>query len=331
MVILILHSSSTRSHPKSDAPPTSDPPPPLLPHPPSYSIVIASNSLIRANIYNCIDLFVCVCPPNKHKQTKQSNKKYIPPAIPALLQSVLISNVTDFPGNTMRRGTPSDCHTDSNASTGNQMPQPNTQLTHVSFGEDDSSCDSHTRWGKPKRLNFWRYDNEKNRIKKTPPYPIFKKEREWKKKRKKNERHTDHRSPNDVELDFVTLVLFFFLIFRFKHSDLTDVCYFRWKRIFFVYLLIGFIRCDRLINRLSSIIDQRITPFHFDPPTFVLLHFSLLSLCFGITTSKNHTVWIHFRTIFFKFFVVCNQSTIKSILINLVLRRQPLLKWMIWS
>lgn len=67
----------------------------------------------------------------------------------------------------MRRGTPSDCHTDSNTSTtgGNnqlqtqQPPQPqpqpqqqtpsNTQInTHVSFGEDDSSCDSHTRWGK---------------------------------------------------------------------------------------------------------------------------------------------------------------------------------------
>lgn len=57
---------------------------------------------------------------------------------------------TDFPGNTLRRGTPSDCHTDSNASggNGNQLQQPNTQLTHVSFGEDDSSCDSHTRWGK---------------------------------------------------------------------------------------------------------------------------------------------------------------------------------------
>lgn len=70
-------------------------------------------------------------------------------------------------GTSMRRGTPSDCHTDSNTSTtgGNnqiqtqqppqQAPQQqqqtptNTQInTHVSFGEDDSSCDSHTRWGK---------------------------------------------------------------------------------------------------------------------------------------------------------------------------------------
>ncbi|XP_031640742.1 probable nuclear hormone receptor HR3 isoform X4 [Contarinia nasturtii] len=85
-------------------------------------------------------------------------------------------------GSTMRRGTPSDCHTDSNTSTtgGNnqiqaqqqtqqpsqppaqqtqsqqqptqqqqqqqqQQPQPaNTQITtHPSYGEDDSSCDSH--------------------------------------------------------------------------------------------------------------------------------------------------------------------------------------------
>lgn len=75
-------------------------------------------------------------------------------------------------GSTMRRGTPSDCHTDSNTSTtgGNnqiqaqqqtqpatqppaqqtqsqqqQQQQPaNTQITtHPTYGEDDSSCDSH--------------------------------------------------------------------------------------------------------------------------------------------------------------------------------------------
>lgn len=77
-------------------------------------------------------------------------------------------------GSTMRRGTPSDCHTDSNTSTtgGNnqiqaqqqtqqttqpagqqtqsqqqqQQPQQpaNTQITtHPTYGEDDSSCDSH--------------------------------------------------------------------------------------------------------------------------------------------------------------------------------------------
>lgn len=28
------------------------------------------------------------------------------------------------------------------------MQQQNTPITQVSFGEDDSSCDSHTRWGK---------------------------------------------------------------------------------------------------------------------------------------------------------------------------------------
>ncbi|KAG4077652.1 hypothetical protein HA402_012963 [Bradysia odoriphaga] len=54
----------------------------------------------------------------------------------------------DFLGNSLRRGTPSDCcHTDSNTSTGNQMQQQNTPITQLSFGEDDSSCDSHTRWG----------------------------------------------------------------------------------------------------------------------------------------------------------------------------------------
>lgn len=59
------------------------------------------------------------------------------------------SNETDFLGNTLRRGTPSDCcHTDSNASTTAAMQQQNTPITQVSFGEDDSSCDSHTRWGK---------------------------------------------------------------------------------------------------------------------------------------------------------------------------------------
>lgn len=58
------------------------------------------------------------------------------------------SNATDFLGNSLRRGTPSDCcHTDSNTSTGNQMQQQNTPITQLSFGEDDSSCDSHTRWG----------------------------------------------------------------------------------------------------------------------------------------------------------------------------------------
>lgn len=74
-------------------------------------------------------------------------------------------------GSTMRRGTPSDCHTDSNNSTsgGNnpiqaqqtsqQTTQPPTQqtqsqqqqqtaanaqiTTHPTYGEDDSSCDSH--------------------------------------------------------------------------------------------------------------------------------------------------------------------------------------------
>lgn len=81
---------------------------------------------------------------------------------------VEIQMKTDFLGNSLRRGggTPSDCcHTDSNASTtaggggggpnggngggvGNQMQQQNTPMTHVSFAEDDSSCDSHTRWGK---------------------------------------------------------------------------------------------------------------------------------------------------------------------------------------
>ncbi|XP_037049460.1 probable nuclear hormone receptor HR3 isoform X4 [Bradysia coprophila] len=58
---------------------------------------------------------------------------------------------SDFIGghsNSLRRGTPSDCcHTDSNTSTGNQMQQQNTPITQLSFGEDDSSCDSHTRWG----------------------------------------------------------------------------------------------------------------------------------------------------------------------------------------
>ncbi|XP_037049458.1 probable nuclear hormone receptor HR3 isoform X3 [Bradysia coprophila] len=54
----------------------------------------------------------------------------------------------NFLGNSLRRGTPSDCcHTDSNTSTGNQMQQQNTPITQLSFGEDDSSCDSHTRWG----------------------------------------------------------------------------------------------------------------------------------------------------------------------------------------
>lgn len=70
------------------------------------------------------------------------------------------SNETDFLGNTLRRGTPSDCcHTDSNASTtaGNPMQQQNTPITQVSFGEDDSSCDSHTRWGK---LDISMNDNE---------------------------------------------------------------------------------------------------------------------------------------------------------------------------
>lgn len=68
------------------------------------------------------------------------------------------SNATDFLGNSLRRGTPSDCcHTDSNASTtaGNNQMQPqaqqNTPITQVSFGEDDSSCDSQTRWGKMNR------------------------------------------------------------------------------------------------------------------------------------------------------------------------------------
>lgn len=76
-------------------------------------------------------------------------------------------------GNSMRRGTPSDCClTDSNASTigtsVSQIPpqqqlhqqQPllphqqlqkqhaHTPITQMSYGEDDSSCDSHTRWGK---------------------------------------------------------------------------------------------------------------------------------------------------------------------------------------
>lgn len=74
-------------------------------------------------------------------------------------------------GSNMRRGTPSDCHTDSNNSTsgGNnqiqaqqqtqqtsqpptqqtptqqqQQPSANTQITtHPTYGEDDSSCDSH--------------------------------------------------------------------------------------------------------------------------------------------------------------------------------------------
>lgn len=94
---------------------------------------------------------------------------------------------TDFLGNSLRRGTPSDCcHTDSNASTTNSIqPVPqggpggvqtatgnsgdggggggvgggggdsggshssnSGQVTQVPFGEDDSSCDSHTRWGK---------------------------------------------------------------------------------------------------------------------------------------------------------------------------------------
>lgn len=88
---------------------------------------------------------------------------------------VEIQMKTDFLGNSLRRGggTPSDCcHTDSNASTtaggcgpngasgggvgggggANQMQPQNTPMTHVSFAEDDSSCDSHTRWGK--RVNF---------------------------------------------------------------------------------------------------------------------------------------------------------------------------------
>lgn len=61
----------------------------------------------------------------------------------------------------MRRGTPSDCQTDSNTSTtggSNQLQsqQQNNQLTHVSFGDDEDSCDSHTRWGK-KNYYSWAF------------------------------------------------------------------------------------------------------------------------------------------------------------------------------
>lgn len=72
---------------------------------------------------------------------------------------------TDFLGSSsMRRNTPSDCcHTDSNASTNaghNQLPsqqqqqqqqqaQNSSSHNQATFGgEDDSSCDSQTRWGK---------------------------------------------------------------------------------------------------------------------------------------------------------------------------------------
>lgn len=76
-------------------------------------------------------------------------------------------------GSSLRRGTPSDCHTDSNNSTtggsnqvqvqqqnqqttqhsqSQQQPAVNTQVTtHASFGEDESSCDSQSRWGKAKK------------------------------------------------------------------------------------------------------------------------------------------------------------------------------------
>lgn len=51
-------------------------------------------------------------------------------------------------GNSLRRATSECCHTDSSPVTGTQNQQPNTQVTQITFGEDESSCDSHTRWGK---------------------------------------------------------------------------------------------------------------------------------------------------------------------------------------
>lgn len=67
----------------------------------------------------------------------------------------------DLIGNSIRRGTSSECcPTDSNASSaglvaagggGNklQQQQPTIQISQITFGDEDSSCDSHTRWGKP--------------------------------------------------------------------------------------------------------------------------------------------------------------------------------------
>lgn len=103
---------------------------------------------------------------NTNQTTTTICKQQVKGTNPKLCVTVFLA------GSSLRRGTPSDCHTDSNNSTtggsnqvqvqqqnqqttqhsqSQQQPAVNTQVTtHASFGEDESSCDSQSRWGKAK-------------------------------------------------------------------------------------------------------------------------------------------------------------------------------------
>lgn len=52
----------------------------------------------------------------------------------------------------LRHDTTSECSQNSNSNPGTTVSQQPT--TQVTFGDDDSSCDSHTKWGKDGRMIY---------------------------------------------------------------------------------------------------------------------------------------------------------------------------------